>query len=57
MMKKTVELMTEKGKRIYVISFLDEMQNPCEESVAKMVSISEYDENNTFIKNTLGNVL
>ena len=52
MEKKEVKL----NDKNYIISFLDKENNPCEEKNAYMVSISEYDKDNNFIRNTVGYV-
>lgn len=52
MEKKEVKL----NDKHYIIKFLDKENNPCEEKNAYMVSISEYDKDNNFIRNTVGYV-
>lgn len=52
MKKREIEL---NGKK-YIIAFLDGENKPCEEDEAIMVSISEYDKYDNFIKNVIGTI-
>ena len=52
MEKREVEVNNKK----YIITFLDKENKPCEEEKAVMVSISEYDKDNNFIRNTIGTI-
>ena len=46
----------ETSDKIFILTFTDKNNQPCEEKDAYMVSISEYDKDNNFIQSTIGYV-